>query len=124
MAHWAKVENGVVTQVTVGDNNDPTEGYQLLMDSFGGTWVKTSYNTRGGIHYGADGNPDGGQQIGYNYAGIGMLWDGVGFYTPNPPFASWILDKSTYLWTSPIPMPNDGKNYFWNEANKSWDPVE
>lgn len=46
MAHFAKVENGVVTNVVVTDNDYPAEGYEWLMDTFGGTWVKTSYNAR------------------------------------------------------------------------------
>ena len=113
MAHFAQVENGTVTQVIVADNKEWCEA------NLGGTWVQTSYNTRGGIHYGQDGQPDNGIQIGYNYAGIGFTWDGTGFAAPQP-YSSWTLDKVTYLWNAPTPMPTDGKLYQWDEATKSW----
>lgn len=69
MSHWAKVENGIVTQVLVGDNNLPDEG-QSIVESLGGTWIKTSYN----------GN------IRYNYAGIGYTYDPIddAFISPMP----------------------------------------
>jgi hypothetical protein len=45
MAHWAEIdENNIVLRITVGDNNEPDEGYQWLIDNLGGTWIKTSYN--------------------------------------------------------------------------------
>jgi len=123
MAHWAKIENGYVVNVIVTSNDDPDEGLSWIQDNLGGQWVKTSYNTRGGVHYGPDGKPDDGQQLNYNYAGIGMLWDGTGFYTESP-FPSWALNKDTYLWEPPIPAPTDGKAYVWNEKTESWDLIE
>jgi hypothetical protein len=72
MAHWAQIdENNVVLQVTVGDNNDPNgdEGYQWLVDNIGGRWVKTSYNTVGGVH------KTGGTPLRKNYAGVGFTYD-------------------------------------------------
>lgn len=119
MAHWAEIVNGVVTRVVVGDNNSPDQGYQWLIDNLGGTWVQTSYNTRGGIHYGADGKPDDEPQLNFNYAGVGYLWDGIGFSTSQP-YPSWILNKNTYIWEPPISMPNDGNRYTWDESSKSW----
>mgnify|MGYP003333181615 CR=1 FL=1 len=51
MAHWAEIDkNNIVLRVTVGDNNEPDEGYQWLIDNLGGTWIKTSYNTVNGTH--------------------------------------------------------------------------
>ena len=45
MSHWAELdENNIVLRVTVGDNNEPDEGYQWLVDNLGGTWIQTSYN--------------------------------------------------------------------------------
>ena len=47
MAHFAELdENNIVTRVLVTDNDFPEEGYEWLMDTFGGTWVKTSYNAK------------------------------------------------------------------------------
>jgi len=113
MSHFAKVTDGVVEQVIVADTKEWCEA------NLGGTWVQTSYNTRGGKHYGADGQPDGGVQIGFNYAGIGYSWDGTGFAAPQP-FPSWTLDKTTYLWEAPKPYPTDGKIYEWDESTLAW----
>jgi hypothetical protein len=124
MAHWAEIDlNNIVTRVLVVDNSI-VDGNKFLSEEFGlgGTWVQTSYNTRGGIHYDANGQPDGGTQIGYNYAGVGYSWDGVGFAAPQP-YPSWKLNADSYLWEAPTPMPTDGKLYSWDEATKSWTEV-
>ena len=115
MAHYAKVTDGKVTQVIVAE----ADFFNTFVDSSPGAWIQTSYNTRGGVHYGQDGQPDGGTQIAYNYAGIGYNYDGVGFYAPQP-YASWTLNKDTYLWEAPVPYPADGKAYSWNEETKNW----
>ena len=116
MSHWAEIDKkNVVLRVLVGDNNAPDEG-ETFMNSLGGTWVKTSYNTFGGVH------ANGGIPLNKNYAGIGYTWDGTGFAAPQP-YTSWTLDKETYLWTAPVAMPTDGKPYSWNEDSKSWDEV-
>lgn len=106
MAHYAKVEDGVVTQVIVADTREWCEA------NLGGTWVQTSYNTKGNQH------PEG-RPLHKNYAGIGYTWDGTGFAAPQP-FPSWSLNSHTYLWEAPTPMPTDGKRYTWDEASTSW----
>ena len=110
MGHYAKVENGIVTQVIVADGVDWCE------QNLGGEWVQTSYNTHGGIH------SKGKFPIHKNYAGIGFSFDGIGFAAPQP-YESWTLNKDSYLWESPTPMPTDGKIYFWNEENLAWEEV-
>jgi hypothetical protein len=117
MAHYAEIENGIVTRVLVVDNSI-ADGNKFLSDELGlgGIWVQTSYNTIGGKH------TQGGTPLNKNYAGIGMTWDGIGFAAPQP-FPSWTLDKETYLWTAPVAMPTDGKPYNWNEDSKSWDEI-
>ena len=90
-------------------------------------WWQTSYNTHGNVHYGQDGQPDGGVALRANYAGIGftldttVIQDGVigVFYAPQP-YPSWILDTQTYYWIAPVPYPTDGKNYIWDESTESW----
>ena len=90
-------------------------------------WVQTSYNTRGNVHYGPDGQPDGGVALRANYAGIGytldttIVIDGVTgvFYAPQP-YPSWVLDTQTYLWIAPVPYPRSGGTYVWDEATESW----
>ena len=113
MSHYAQVKNGIVQEVV------SAESAWIEAQQNSSEWVKTSYNTRGGVHYGKDGNPDGGEQVGYNYAGIGMLWDGTGFYAQRP-YPSWTLNKDTYQWEAPTPMPIDGNVYVWDETTKTW----
>ena len=101
MAHWAEVDdNNIVLRVTVGDNNEPDEGYQWLLDNLGGTWIKTSYN----------GN------IRKNFAGTGYTYDEVrdAFIPPKPSnsitfpngdthtFNGWQLNEDTCLWEETI----------------------
>lgn len=84
-------------------------------------WLQTSYNTRGGIHYGQDGKPDGGIALRANYAGVGFTYDKVNdvFYAPAP-YPSWILG-SDWLWNAPSPCPKSGDTlYVWDEATTSW----
>lgn len=125
MAHFAQVdENNIVTQVLVVSDQDASNGQNFLANTLGlgGTWIQTSYNTRGNVHYGQDGNPDSGIALHKNYAGIGYHWDGTGFYAPQP-FASWTKNADTYLWEAPVPYPTDGQMYTWNEADLAWDLV-
>jgi hypothetical protein len=90
-------------------------------------WWQTSYNTHGNVHYGQDGQPDGGVALRANYAGIGytldttVVQDGVigVFYAPQP-YPSWVLNTQTYLWQAPVPYPTDGGSYVWDEATQSW----
>jgi hypothetical protein len=108
MSHFAKVENGIVTQVIVAE--------QDVIDSglFGTGWVQTSYNTHAGQH------PEG-RPLRKNYAGIGYTYDSVrdAFIAPKP-YASWILNETTCLWDAPTPMPTDNKRYTWDEPTTSW----
>jgi hypothetical protein len=110
MSHFAKVENGVVTQVIVIEQD------VLNLGHWGdpASWVQTSYNTQGGVH------SQGGTPLRKNYAGIGMLYDGVGFYAPSP-YPSWTKNADTYLWEAPTPMPVvEGKMFTWDEPTISW----
>lgn len=119
MSHYAKVVNGVVTQVIVAEE----DFFKTFVDTSPGQWIQTSYNTRGNVHYGADGKPDGGVALRGNYAGIGYTYDAVKdvFVAPQP-FPSWTLNAN-HLWEAPVAMPTDGKPYVWNEATKAWDAV-
>ena len=119
MSHFAKVENGIVTQVIVAEQDFIDSGV------VGHGWVQTSYNTRGNLHYGQDGQPDGGVALRGNYAGIGYTYDETNdvFYAPQP-FPSWTLNHQTWLWEAPVPYPDDGKLYRWDEDTTSWIEVE
>lgn len=110
MAHFAKVENGIVTQVIVIDQETLNTG--LWGDP--ASWIQTSYNTRGGQH------PEG-RPLRKNYAGIGYTYDAQrDAFIPPKPYNSWVLDEATCQWNAPTPMPTDGKIYEWNEATTAW----
>jgi len=117
MSYFAKVIDGKVVSVISAEQ----EFFNTFVDSTPGQWIQTSYNTRGNVHYGQDGKPDGGVALRGNYAGIGYIYDAEHdvFYPPSP-FASWVLNHDTWLWEAPTPMPQDEKPYIWNEETKSW----
>ena len=108
MAHWAELdENNVVIRVLVGDNNDPAgdEGYSWLIENLGGRWVQTSYN----------------HNFRKQFAGIGYKYDEkADAFISLQPFPSWSLDEN-HDWQPPIPYPNDGLIYFWNEDDQDWE---
>jgi hypothetical protein len=115
MAHFAKIENGTVTQVNVIDEDYFAENRETR---YTGQWVQTSYNTQGGVHL------LGGTPLRKNYAGVGYTYDEArdAFYAPQP-YPSWTLNEDTCLWESPVPMPTDDKMYTWNEDNQNWEEV-
>jgi hypothetical protein len=121
MSHFAKVLDGKVIQVIVAE----ADFFDTFVDSSPGQWIQTSYNTRGGVHYGPDGEPDGGEALRGNYAGLGYIYDAVNdvFYASKP-YGSWILDQSTWLWNAPVAYPDDGQQYVWDEPTVSWKLVE
>jgi hypothetical protein len=112
MSHFAKVENGIVTQVIVAEEDFIATG------AVGHGWIQTSYNTLGNQH------PEG-RPLRGNYAGIGYTYDEVNdvFYAPKP-FDNWVLDTSSWLWEPPVPMPVDEYFYTWNQETTAWDRGE
>jgi hypothetical protein len=94
MAHWAEIdENNIVKRVLVGSNDDTDEGYQWLLDNLGGNWIKTSYNTIGGIH------KEGGTPLRKNYAGIGYTYDITrDAFIPPMPNSNMDADGNEILW--------------------------
>lgn len=115
MGHFAKVQDGIVTQVIVAE----PEFFDTFVDSSPGEWVQTSYNTFGGVH------ANGGTPLRKNYAGIGFTYDKErDAFIPPKPFPSWVLNEDTCLWDAPIPYPQDGKRYQWDEAALNWVEVE
>ena len=118
MAHFAQIdETNTVTRVIVAEQdfiNSGAVGNPAL-------WIQTSYNTRGGVHYGQDGQPDDGVALRKNYAGVGYTYDlAKDAFIPPKTFNSWVLDESTCLWNPPIPYPTDGKIYTWDEDTVGW----
>jgi hypothetical protein len=116
MGHFAKVENGIVTNVIVAEQDfiNTLPNPEL--------WIQTSYNTRGGIHYAPNSNtPDNGIALRANYAGVGYTYDNVNdvFYAPKP-FASWTISGPDWIWKAPVSYPADNKLYDWDESTLSW----
>ena len=121
MSHFAKIENNIVTFVTVGRQEDDGKE-QELCERTGDTYRQTSYNTRGGVHY-TDGEPSADQSkaLRKNYAGVGYTFDEErDAFIPPKPFESWLLDEDTCLWEAPVEYPTDGGMYAWDEASLSW----
>ena len=115
MAHFAKLLDGVVQQVIVAE----PEFFNTFVDTSPGTWLQTSYNTRGGVH------TLGGTPLRKNFAGIGYTYDAQrDAFIPPKPYASWILNEDTCNWDAPVARPNDDKIYRWNESTTSWVEVE
>jgi hypothetical protein len=120
MSHFAKVymdgvvENIIVAEQDFIDSLPVEEGY---------TWVQTSYNTKGNVHYDPITNlPDGGLPFRKNYAQLGGTYDAVkDAFIPPQTYNSWILDEETCLWIPPIPKPEiSGKHYYWDEIKQNW----
>ena len=110
MSHFAKVENGVVTEVLVIEQDVIDTG--LFGDP--ALWVQTSYNTHGGQH------PEG-RPLRKNYAGVGYTYDAArDAFIPPKPFVSWVLNEDTCLWDAPVAQPDDGNLYRWDEATLAW----
>jgi hypothetical protein len=109
MSHFAKVENGIVTEVLVIEQDVIDTG--LFGDP--ALWVQTSYNTYGGQH--PEGNP-----LRKNYAGIGYTYDAErDAFIPPQPFPSWTLNEDTCLWDAPTPYPG-GEPHYWDEETLTW----
>ena len=124
MSHFAKLdENNIVTFVTVGRQEDDGLEAELTART-GDVYKQTSYNTRGGVHYNPEtGEPSADQSkaLRFNYAGIGFTYDADrDAFIPPKPFESWVLDEDTCLWVAPIPYPEDGESYTWDEDAGDW----
>ena len=111
MAHYAKVENDLVTQVIVAE----PEFFNTFVDSSPGKWIQTSYNTYGGVH------SNGGTPLRKNWAGVGFTYDATkdAFIAPQP-YSSWTLVEATCTWVAPTAYPDDGNKYIWNEDTTAW----
>lgn len=117
MAHFAQLdENNVVVQVIVVNNKDTSTedgveneniGVRFCQSLFGETtrWKQTSYNAN----------------FRKNYSGIGFKYDEIlDAFIPPQPYSSWLFDEDVCKWYAPIPYPNDGKFYVWDEESRSW----
>lgn len=101
MAHFAKVENGIVTNVIVAEQEFIDTG--ALGDP--ASWIQTSYNG----------------SIRGLFAGIGYIYDAeLDVFLPPKPFESWTVNSETKSWQAPVPCPSEGR-WIWNESEQQWD---
>lgn len=115
MAYFAKIENNNVVEVIVAD--------QEFIDKMPGTWLETFPNTRAGVHYNEDGtvSDDQSKAVRKNFAGIGCTYDpDKDYFIPMKPNDSWVLNESTAFWEAPVPKPDDGNEYKWDEDQVKW----
>lgn len=123
MAHFAQLDDqSIVTRVLVisqdeintGDWGDPA------------SWYKTSYNTRGGVYYTPNTfppvpDPDQSKAFRKNFASVGDTYDsGRDAFIEPKPYPSWVLDEFSCVWKAPVPYPEDGGQYDWDEATETW----
>ncbi len=146
MAHWAEIdEDNVVIRVLVGSNDEPDEGYQWLIDNLGGTWIKTSYNNNirknfAGIGFFYDEERDAfispkpfeswilDEETCKWKSPIEKPSDKMTDWNEElqtwidvpKPFGSWKYDEDLEIWVSRVPIPQDGKQYTWDEESLSW----
>ena len=123
MSHYAKVIDGVVDKVIVAE----ASFFETFVDDSPGKWIKTSYNTRGGVHYQPNTNEpseDQSKALRKNVAGVGFTYNSeLDAFIPYKVFESWVLNETTCLWEPPIPYPDDGNVYEWDEENIAWNQV-
>jgi hypothetical protein len=125
MASFCKIGKGNIVEKVVAVSNEIATTEQAGVDFLNtlyktrDVWKQTSYNTSAGEHL------LGGTPFRKNFAGIGFKYDQIrDAFIPPKPFNSWTLNEDTCLWEPPIPYPNDGKIYNWNENNQSWNEIQ
>jgi len=129
MAYYAELDNNnIVIKVRTGASEEVVDLEQIYAERFGTVHKRTSYNTRGGIHYDPETNePSADQSKAFrkNYAGLGYTYDKTkDAFIPPQPYPSWTLNEETCLWDSPVPYPEDGQIYNWNEETQTWNLLE
>lgn len=117
MAHFAKLENNIVTAVHSVVNEVIKDSNGIEQESIGIEFLRKLYNEPNAIWKQTSYN----NNIRKNYAGIGYIYDqSRDAFIPPKTFNSWILNEDTCRWKSPIAMPQDGKLYSWNEEILNW----
>ena len=123
MSHFAKVVDGIVTNVIVAEQ----EFIDTYDDGIPGEWIQTSYNTGGGKHYAPNSrDEDDGVALRKNYAGPGYTYDKTrDAFIPPQPWPSWALNEDTCLWEAPVPYPRteedeDQNEFLWKEDILNW----
>jgi len=138
MAYFAKLDsNNKVLRVTAVNNEvildngieSEEKGIEFLSNLFNWpNWKKTSYNTACGIYYNTDPitgvrtiSSDQSKAFRGNFAGIGFIYDvDNNVFYQEQPYPSWTISGPSWKWEAPIPCPQDGQYYEWDENTQSW----
>lgn len=107
MAYFAKIDenNTVVNVLSVPDEQEHRGEEYLNELGIEGRWIQTSFNSN----------------IRGNFASFGFVYlEDEDRFIPKKPHKSWILNNSKTEWVAPIPYPNDGNSYDWDESAVSW----
>lgn len=117
MAHFAKIEDGIVTSVIVVSDDDAPNPAPSNSEPAGqafienvlkldGEWKQTSYNGT----------------FRANYAGKGFTYDSENdVFIASQPYPSWSLNDA-WQWEAPIALPEDADTvpYEWDEDSGAW----
>lgn len=129
MAHYAFLDdNNIVTEVITGRNEDEVvDGISDWEEYYGNlrgqVCKRTSYNSWAGKRRDLT-TDEVIDEPGFrkNFAGIGFTYSyELDAFIPVKHYDSWILDEATCQWEPPIPEPDDGKDYYWDEESGTWD---
>lgn len=114
MAHFAKIENDLVTNVLVVPDEQEHRGEEYLNEiGLEGRWIQTSYNAN----------------LRGKFAGIGDYYNSeLDRFEEVSPFPSWVWNEDDYCYEPPFPKPEDrqtpenpnGVLYRWDEDTVSW----
>jgi hypothetical protein len=110
MAHAAELDHWdrVIRVIVVSNDLEPNVE-QWCSDTYGGYWKQTSYSG----------------SFRKNFAGISYTYNAdLDAFIPPKPYPSWVLDDATCQWKAPVPMPQDGEMYEWDEAAGEWVVVD
>jgi hypothetical protein len=122
MSHFAHITNNIVDAVIVAEQ----DYIDTLPDAV--NWIKTSYNTWGGIHYAPNIYPlsaDGSVALRGNFGMVGFTYDPINdIFIPPQPYASWTWALSACSWIAPVPKPDNSNQYIWNEETQNWDLIQ
>lgn len=125
MASYAVLdENNVVIDIISGrDEHEVVDGISdweaYYSEIVGRTCKRTSFNTKGGVHL------LGGEPFRMNFAEPNGTYDPeLDAFIPERFFQSWTLNTETCLWDAPVPYPDDGLDYVWDEDTVSWVQID
>jgi hypothetical protein len=133
MAHYAKIgSEGIVEDIIVIDdincldsngNEIESIGATFCQELFGGTWVKTSYNSFGGVHN------TGKDPLRGSYAKLGDTYDSsreAFISNKEDYYESWVLNEESFQWEAPVTYPvpegiHTFIQFYWNEGDLKWE---